>query len=1666
VNAPETPAFPDALDLPPEALAQLQRRAQAAGIALEFNGFWGERVCASPALLQRALQAMGGGEQRPPPTWVLGEGQAGARPMGGPWRLHEWGGDAGPPGRCLAQGEGPLAELPATLAPGYYRLQGAREDVLLIVSPAQCWLPQALREGARWWGLSAQLYALRSEQNWGIGDFGDLRELIDLAAAQGAAFVGLNPLHALFAHQPEQATPYSPSSRLALNPLYIEVPAVPEYALSEAAQALVGSAAFQRRLQSLREAPRLDYAAVAAAKEQVLALLWQQFRERRDSARTQAFAHFSRERADTLGRHALWEAIQLHLHAQDPSVWGWPAWPAEWQDPEGPTVRAFAREHAEAVARRLWLQWLAEEQLARVQAHARARLPLGLYADLAVGANPGGSETWGQRGLFANGLHVGAPPDPLNTQGQDWGLPPLNPLALQAARFAPFIALMRTLMRHAGALRLDHVMALMRLYWIGPEGGTYVRYPFEALLAIVAVESRRQRCLVIGEDLGNVEPALREALGERCVLSYRTIHFERREDGSLRPPGEWVPQALAVVGTHDLPTLAGFWSGTDIETQVRLGLLPDPQAHAQRVLARAQEQAQLLLALDAEGLLPEGASVQPTSLPEATPALCAAVCAYLARTPCWLAAVQLEDCCGQRESVNVPGTSEQQHPNWRQRLPVALSQLPREPAFVAIAAAMRRERGAPPSADPAAELPPLESADIPLATYRMQFHAGHRFEDARAAVPYLAALGVSHLYSSPYLKARPGSTHGYDVVDPSLLNPEVGSEAEHAALCEALTAHGMGQVLDIVPNHMGVLGAHNPWWQDVLEHGQASAHAASFDIEWEPAAPELRGRVLLPVLGSHFGQVLEAGELRLHFDEEQGRFELRHWEHHMPLDPACFAEVFAAAPEPLPPPGAEASLDELRSLLDAFSRLPPRDTPEPAQAEARRRDAALLRQRLAALAREQAWLRDWIAAALQRLNGTVGEPASFDALEALLQRQAFRLADWRVAGDDINYRRFFDINALAALRMEDPAVFEAVHQRVLRWLAEGRISGLRVDHPDGLSDPGEYFRRLQQRHAAQARAAGREPRALYLVIEKILAGHEALPEDWPVHGGTGYRFSSLVNGLFVDAAAQSAFDAVYEAFTGERLGYDDTVRDCKQLIIQSALSAELGWLTETLVRIAQADRRTRDFTRNRLRTALAEIAADFPVYRCYVGADGASEPDRHHIHWALADARRHLGESEASLLDFVGSVMAGDSGAAPALRRRFVQRWQQFTAPVMAKSVEDTAFYRYVRLASLNDVGAEPRRFGVSPAAFHQANAHSARQRPHALLATSTHDSKRSEDVRARLNVLSEMPAHWDEAVRRLDQLGERLRGEVDGESAPDAHDRWTLYQTLVGIWPADGAHADQLGPLRQRVQEYMRKAVREAKRRSNWLCPHEPYEQALAAYIDGVLALDSFLAALQALVAQVAPHGFRNSLAQLALKLTVPGVPDIYQGCERWNFSLVDPDNRRPVDFAALAASLQALQALCAHGPPSRADWRRLLPPCPDGDVKQLVTWQLLQLRRAFPAVMRDGSYLPLAVDGPAAEHALAFARLHEGQAVVVLACRLLHRLAQRGWRGSRLLLGSAHPALARQGRWRDWMTGAEHALDADGGLPLQRLIGRPGPEHARLPFAVLVPLPEQEAP
>ncbi|MCW7540610.1 malto-oligosyltrehalose synthase [Aquabacterium sp. A7-Y] len=1573
--------------------------------------------------------------------------------------------------------------LPEGLPLGYHELRLSQDGeplarTTVIVCPERCWRPPAIEAGERLWGLCVQLYALRSSRNWGIGDFSDLQQLLQTAAALGASFVGLNPLHALFLHAPHQASPYSPSNRCLLNVLYLDVEAIDGYAECEAAARHVQSQAFQQRLQALRESPLVDYPGVAAVKLEVLERLYAHFRAvalSRGSEEALAFRGFQQERGPLLRHQALFEALQAHFHRQDPAMWGWPAWPEAFRDRGSEAVAAFEAEQIERVEFYEYLQWQADVQLQAAATRAeQLGMALGLYRDLAVGSNEGGAETWSSPGLYAGGVHVGAPPDELNPGGQDWGLPPPRPDALRQAAYQPFVQTLRSNMRSAGALRLDHVMALRRLFWIpsGREGGAYVHYRIDELMAIVALESVRQRCLVIGEDLGTVPPEVQQAMQRFGVFSYCPLYFAHDESGGFRSPAAWKSEALAVAGTHDLPTLRGFWRGEDIALRRRLGLYPSETAFSRHSVDRAADRTRLLLALEAEGLQPPGEAARPAAA-EPTPELTAAVYELLGRTASQLVGVQLEDVLLQLEQVNLPGTTEERWPNWRRKLEVGLEQLGHDWRLLAVAGALSRSRKQP-AAAAAAALPALETALVPRATYRLQLHSGFSFEQAREIVPYLDALGASHLYSSSYLKARAGSTHGYDIVDHNALNPEIGSEQDFERLCASLTERGMHQLLDIVPNHMGVLQADNAWWLDVLEHGPASEHAETFDIDWQPPAPELAGRVLLPVLGGPYGEVLERGELRLSFDAERGEFRLGYYDHRFPIDPRDYGRIVRGVPAPPPQDTTQAeALHAVESLLDAFGRLPDRNDTRPEARATRHRDQALLKRQLAERSRAWSWFATWIEASVRELNGQPGQASSFDALDALIRRQAYRLAYWRVAGDEVNYRRFFDINTLAAVRMERESVFEASHRTLLRWLAEGRIAGLRIDHPDGLADPCGYFTRLQAHHAALQRPAeGESPRALYLVIEKILAEHERWPASWPVHGDTGYRFANQVNGLFVDGRAAADFDRLYAAFIGTPLDFDELLYAAKRAIIETSLAADLQMLTDAAHRICQRDRRARDFTRNALKAALTELAAAFPVYRTYIGEGEVDPIDREHLDWATATARRRSSEAAAATLDHLRELML-HAGTEPDPQQRsallaFVTRFQQFTAPVMAKAMEDTAFYRYHRLVSLNDVGGDPRQFGTTVAAFHVANQTRARFMPHTLLGSSTHDSKRSEDLRARIDVLSELPGLWEETLQRWRALAERQLPSLDGGQAPDANDQYLLYQTLFGVWPLQTPDAAQLEALRERVQAYMQKAVREAKQHTSWIDPNPDYEAGLERFIDALLrqpAPNPFLGELQSFVQALAPFGCYNSLSLVALKLTSPGVPDIYQGCETWNFSLVDPDNRRPVDFAGLQAALEGLQGLCAPaGTPeplaalpdaALAQLRRELA---DGRLKLLLTWRLLQLRRREPELFERGRYQPLEARGPAAEHLVAFCRERGRAACITIATRLLHRLSggrpqalgdAATWEDTALLL----PAGFQGRRWRDAITGRTvEAAGQDGGLPLATLL-------SALPVAVLVP-------
>jgi len=905
------------------------------------------------------------------------------------------------------------------------------------------------------------------------------------------------------------------------------------------------------------------------------------------------------------------------------------------------------------------------------------------------------------------------------------------------------------------------------------------------------------------------------------------------------------------------------------------------------------------------------------------------------------------------------------------------------------------------------EAVPLPLAAIPRATYRVQLSRDFTFDDVTALVPYLAALGVSHVYCSPYLRARPGSTHGYDIVDHGMLNPEIGSPANFERMVEALSREGMSHLCDVVPNHMAVMGGDNAWWLDVLANGPSSRYASFFDIAWNRHDPDLGGKVLVPVLGDAYAAVLERGELGLALDAASGRIAVTYFDHRFPLDPKCYPDILLPAAAQARATLARSAVAELESIAYTLKALPPRDDPSPARVAVRRRLVVELAQRLAALTQRDAGVRDAIETSIARFNGTAGERESFDALHALLEHQAFRLAHWRVASDEINYRRFFDINELAALRNEDAEVFAATHRFLMDLAGRGLIGGLRIDHPDGLYDPKRYFAALQSayREQAAARDANAPARSgIYVVIEKITAPHERLPESWLVHGTTGYRFANVVNGLFVDARAKSRLDRAWRAFAGdEARSFEQASGAGRRAIMEGPLASELRVLTLRALRLARADRRTRDFTFNALRQALIEIVAGFPVYRTYVDADGASAQDRRFVDWAIGRARARSRTSDPSVFGFLQHALLGEppadaSAQTLAAWRDFAMRFQQFSAPVTAKGVEDTALYRFNRLVSLNEVGGDPEQFGMGVRAFHAASADRARRWPHTLLATSTHDNKRSEDVRARIDVISEMPSAWRTTVRKWRAMNRSRKALVDGMPAPSANDEYLLYQTLVGSWPCDEPDAATRAAYRERISAYMRKAAREAKVHTSWLAPRGEYEVALDAFVEALLGSEGerlFLPDLRRECQAFAWFGHLNSVSATLLKLASPGVPDLYQGTELVELSLVDPDNRRSVDYARRR---ERLAAIAATGPATdgerSARLRALFEPPLDGRAKLFVIARTLALRRELPALFAYGDYRPIRVDGEHAAHVVAFARRHEDQGVIAIVARLFASL------------------------------------------------------------------------
>lgn len=939
------------------------------------------------------------------------------------------------------------------------------------------------------------------------------------------------------------------------------------------------------------------------------------------------------------------------------------------------------------------------------------------------------------------------------------------------------------------------------------------------------------------------------------------------------------------------------------------------------------------------------------------------------------------------------------------------------------------------AARPSATPPP--ASVIPGATYRLQLNAGFPLDRAASLAAYFQELGVSHLYLSPLTRSRAGSLHGYDVVDPGAFNPEIGTEEAFVRMADDLRSRGMGVVLDIVPNHMCVSDPVNAWWLDVLENGPSSPYSAFFDVDWDPPKSDLKDKVLLPVLGDQYGRVLEDQEIQIQF--ENGAFWVRVYGNPLPVAPRSWGHLLVPALGRLVGLLGETHADivELESILTALRYLPSREETSPERVRERQREKEVIKQRLAALAARSEAVNGAVAASVKDINGVKGAPRSFDRLEALLAEQGFRLSHWRVASDEVNYRRFFDINDLAAVRVEDPRVFDALHALVRRLVEAGAVDGLRVDHVDGLFDPEGYLDAIRR----LGESAGRP---LYVVVEKILTRDERLAKSWPVEGTTGYGFLNLLNGIFIDTSAAGVFRRRTRKLTEREEKPEDVLYESRKLILQVSMSGELTMLARRLDRLSEQHRFSRDFTLNSLLRALAEVMACFPVYRTYLRPEGesVSAADRRHVVTAIKEAKRRNPAVSPSIFDFIAGILLleppdGLSPADLAARRDWVLRFQQMTSPVMAKGLEDTAFYRHVVLASINEVGGDLTRFGATLEEFHARVRERAETRPHALSATATHDTKRGEDTRARLDVLSEMPDAWFAAAERWRELNAGARGEVDGEAAPDAAEELLIYQTLLGTWPGapDAGYAE-------RLRAYLVKALREAKVHSSWVSPVKAYEDHVTGFIDKILADRAFVAELSEFARPVARAGMLNSLAQTLLKVAAPGVPDIYQGTEFWDLSLVDPDNRRPVDYEPRIRALEDLRA-------NRLRLADLLARPEDGRIKLWILVRALDLRRRYADAFRTGEYEAVAVSGPQQRRVLGFSR---GKTLVALTGRFFSGLlADSPWAAGPKIWGGTRAAVGGR-RWRDTLTGRELEATSEG-LDL-------GAAFETLPLAFLEPL------
>ena len=1549
-------------------------------------------------------------------------------------------------------------QLPETTHIGYYKLTvglsteknprvlALKSEFPVIIAPDKCFIPNTFHTGTRFWGPVVNLTGFTSKRNWGTGDFTDLKAIVAFCAAQGAGAVGLSPLHGQDPTGSDLFTRRLPSHRSFLNILYIDVEATEDFQESENTRRMVQSPEFQERIAALRDAEVADLKQISIEKLHVLDRLFQQFRLQhlnKETARAQAFRAFQQERGKPLRYFATHQALAERLAKDGNHYESWRAWPEKYRDPESDAVKDFASSNNERIEFFEYLQWQAEIQLEAVgHACMNSRLPVGILTELSPLVSPHGAEGWQNQNCLADSLYLMEPPRPYLPDGHVTASPPFRMEEMRRAGYKPLSEMLQFNMRYAGAIKLANAY-----HWLAPlvsadpndrKAAAQIELPVEEILSVIALESHRTSTMVVLDSDLLVELDSRSTSGTRIqellekwnVIARHDLLSTDAEDLSTLLKTDTTERRLLELAPADLSPLAAFWHGTDLPVRAETIPAEDKDKRNQLIDRRVSHRVEILRLLDEKNLLPEGATTDPSSVPVLTPPIVSALISLMAKSSAALVLFRIEDLGTLDRPLVV--YEDPSYPQWKVKMVPSFDEMIDADATQLVMDELQTERGCffdLVDVSYSSEDSAHKQVTIPTATYRLQLHKGFPIPEAHKLVDYLDKLGISHYYLSPISQSRPGSMHGYDVISHSTLNPELGTQEDLEQLSADLRKREMGIIMDLVPNHMGI-GKHNPWWMDVLEHGPASEYGEYFDIDWSPVKDELVGKVLLPVLGEPYGKVLTNGQLKVSFDKTTGKFTVNYYENEFPVNPKSYALILGLRLDVLNDRLGNKNMDVMRylSIVDALSSLPDGMNLSQEDKSRRLREMKVSIDRLAELCGQNEYILEFIEQNLKEFDCTEDDRASCKRLHELLEQQSYRLAFWRVAAHEINYRRFFDINELAGVRVEDPRAFTDMHALVFKLIKDGVVQGLRIDHPDGLYDPAGYFLKLQEEALTrlnpdsenflpgQKRFQRQEEYPIYLLGEKILAPFERMEDDWVIHGTTGYDFMTAANGVLVDEKNARVFSDFYAMVSNETESYREQAYRCKHLIMQTSLASELNVLAHHLSQIAESNWMYRDFTLNSLRHALSEVVAFFPVYRTYVKEGTVSNVARDYVVRAVRLAKRNNRTVHPGIFDFIHHVLtlrlADELDGYPGQEKfqqdvlNFAMKFQQFTGPVMAKSLEDTLFYKYNRFVSLNEVGGEPNHFGLSIADFHAHNEARQKTYPYSMLATSTHDTKRSEDVRARLSVLSEIPDNWQERVLRwMDYNSGRYTFNAD-KRIPSSNDEYLLYQTLVGTYPLTVEKPEDLANFAERIETYMLKAAREAKDHTSWINQDANYEDGMKSFISALLkpanaegGSDPFFIDFLEFHQHVSRMGLIKSLSQTLFKLTCPGVPDFYQGNELFDFSLVDPDNRRPVDFKQRDEFLDALLPFVkADTSKSEEEFKTLLKDMlknyKDGRLKLFVTAAILQQRKLNPRLFTTGKYIPVGISGEGSDHFVAYLREFQGKTLLVVAPVLVTKL------------------------------------------------------------------------